>query len=514
MMPLAWIIFAVIILGVIGFCFLIVRYYEDKHEAELLPTVVTVIGLALTLLTVFLIPVDIYSVSTSGTLTPEEMATRSNGIRVLYYILYSGILAFAFGIIPFAYFYYEEDDEQVSIKQRIWGGCKYTIFLILLVIIFLAIGLFLFFVKPGDKPAQGQNTQQWVTKIVSNQNVGEASISFAIASLTVIGYVWWISYTAYGLSAFPIGIIKGKKHIAEESSDITSGLQNAREKASAIQAKYLSGAKKMSKKDSEQLDLLQRKERILARQNSRLQSENTGWRKVWSAMKPFLFLFGIVFMLFSVLIVVSMFLTNIDKAINSGKVSGVCGAQCGFVLAYPKIFNPLDSLLTILSKYFPLDYIILSLIIFYIFFTTLSGIVRIGVRFLWVNLYKIRPRATPPQGLLMASVILMFSILSLNMELTTLAPQYANWGSQTYLAPNTTDEYKPCSLDAPEGVCHMTQIGTIINRISMRINVFGIIFFYGTWIFIAAFIIGFFIALFKAKARNVEARESDSDEDE
>jgi len=326
----------------------------------------------------------------------------------------------------------------------------------------------------------------------------------------VIGYICWITYTAYGLSAFPIGIIKGKKHITEDTSDITSNLQVTKEKSTAIQSKYLSGAKKMSKKDSEQLDLLKRKERVLSRQNARLQGEYTGWRKVWSTLKPFMFIFGILFLLFSILIWISILLTNIDKAANSGQF---CGSECGFILAYPKIFNPLDFVLTILSKYFPLDYIALGLIIFYIFFTTLSGIIRIGVRFLWISLYKIRRRSTPPQGLLLASIILMFSILSLNMELTTLAPQYANWGSQTYTNPNSTITVA-CSLDAPAGACYMTQIGTIVNRISIRTTFFGIIFFYATWIFIACAFISFFIAAFKAKSSNVEAHESDSDEDE
>jgi len=301
-----------------------------------------------------------------------------------------------------------------------------------------------------------------------------------------------------------------KKHIAEESSDIHSNLSVTREKAQTIQSKYLAGGKKMSKKDSEQLDLLKRKERVLARQNMRLQDENTGWRKVWATLKPFMFLFGIVFALFSLLIVLSILLTNIDKAANSGKF---CGSKCGFVLAYPQIFNPLDTALTVLSAYFPLDYILLGFIIFYIFFCTLSGIVQIGVRFLWVNLYKVRKGSTPPQGLLMASIILMFGILSLNMELTTLAPQYANWGSQTYTKVNETDVL-PCSLDAPQGACFMTQIGTIVNRIALRTSFFGIIFFYATWLFIASFIIGSIVALVKSKSSNIEARDSDSDEEE
>ena len=38
-------------------------------------------------------------------------------IVVIFSVLYSCILAFAFGFIPFAYFYYEEDDENASIKE-------------------------------------------------------------------------------------------------------------------------------------------------------------------------------------------------------------------------------------------------------------------------------------------------------------------------------------------------------------------------------------------------------------
>ena len=50
-------------------------------------------------------------------------------------VLYASILAFAFVIIPFSYFYYEEFDEDVTVKQRIVGGLKYTIFLLLIMIV-------------------------------------------------------------------------------------------------------------------------------------------------------------------------------------------------------------------------------------------------------------------------------------------------------------------------------------------------------------------------------------------
>lgn len=63
------------------------------------------------------------------------------------------------------------------------------------------------------------------------------------------------------MSGFPIGIIKGRKHLAEEISNVNNDLETTREQSRVIQAKYLSGNKKISKKDQGQLDLLSRREK-------------------------------------------------------------------------------------------------------------------------------------------------------------------------------------------------------------------------------------------------------------
>lgn len=125
----------------------------------------------------------------------------------------------------------------------------------------LSIGLILYLVKPGETPDSFGNTKAWAEHLVTQGNFAEASISFAIACLTVLGFFCWLTYTAYGLSAFPIGIIKGRKHISEEVSGLYTGLESAREEANAIKSKYL-GGKQMSKKDSDRLELLKRKERF------------------------------------------------------------------------------------------------------------------------------------------------------------------------------------------------------------------------------------------------------------
>lgn len=69
--------------------------------------------------------------------------------------------------------------------------------------------------------------------------------------------------------------------------------------------------------------------------------------KCCSILRPFTFLFGIVFLLLTLLIVISISLTALDKILNS-----YCGAKCGFILKYPQIFNPLDKLLVLLSAVF------------------------------------------------------------------------------------------------------------------------------------------------------------------
>jgi len=516
MIALPWIIFAGVVVGTFLFCWMITRYYQEKREAEFLPTLVAILGLSLTLLCVFLIPVDIYNASSSSDaqgnplLTPEQIEYRGNNLRVFYYVLYGLILGFAFMVIPFAYFYYEEHDEDVSIGQKVWGGIKYTIFLVIIVSILLIVGLVLYFVPHGAKPANTQEAKDLIQTIVTGQNFVEGAIGFAICILTLLGYGVWLIYTAYGLSSLPIGMIKGRKHVLEESSRIRSDLEKAKREKSLINSKYISGNEKMGKRDEAKVSLLNRKERALNKQHERLQGTQTWYRHFWTILKPFTFLFGFLFILVSLTIIVAIVLTNADKAINS---TDFCGAQCGFIIAYPKIFNPIDSVLTITSKFFPVDYIIIALIILYFFFTTLSGISSIGIRFLWVNMYRVQPGSTPPQGLLLTAVLLMLSLLALNMEVTTLAPQYATFGSQVW-TNTTTNETQPCSYNAPAGNCTMTQIGLIISQVDIKTSFFGIIFYYISWAFVAAYFIGLIIASVRAARSNIEVREDDSDEDE
>jgi hypothetical protein len=45
-------------------------------------------------------------------------------------------------VIPFAYFFYEEgDEENTSLKSRIWGASKYTIFSGIIGVLIIILGI-------------------------------------------------------------------------------------------------------------------------------------------------------------------------------------------------------------------------------------------------------------------------------------------------------------------------------------------------------------------------------------
>ena len=117
-----------------------------------------------------------------------------------------------------------------------------------------------------------------------------------------------------------------------------------------------------------------------------------------------------------------------------------------------------------------------------------------SICFLFVQLYRIRAGASRPQGLLLATMFIMFSLLALNLEIMGLAPQvrshpdryflcaltfppplspqiplqYISYGSQTYTDANGNSA--KCNLAASVSNCTMTQIGTPCFFVVMRVQ--------------------------------------------
>lgn len=216
------------------------RHYQHKHESEALATIITILALTLVLATVALVPIDIFLVSSTVDqstglkqpwATPDKMDQITMTIQIVYYGMcictwmyhlksgihhmnqacYGAIGLFSFLVIPFAYFYYEEydDEDEQSNLDRILGALKYTSFFVVICILLIVAGLF---VKPSQEPPT--LGLDWLEKLLIGNSKSAWSIykgghsscviitidslkslSFVLACLILVGMVVFIGYT-------------------------------------------------------------------------------------------------------------------------------------------------------------------------------------------------------------------------------------------------------------------------------------------------------------------------------
>ena len=167
---------------------------------------------------------------------------------------------------------------------------------------------------------------------------------------------------------------------SQEEIETNENLDSTREKKRALQAKYI-GGKKMTRQEKRELEDLEKEETLLSRRSNVIDyQKNTLFNKCVKYTRPLQIVAGVLLLAVAVVIFVSVLLTSIDRVANS-----YCGVSCGFILENPKIFNPLDTIFVYMSMVFPIDYIFMVAIFIYFFCATLSGIMRIGIRFLWVH---------------------------------------------------------------------------------------------------------------------------------
>ncbi|CAH2248827.1 probable lysosomal cobalamin transporter [Pelobates cultripes] len=519
---IGWCIFGLLLLAILAFCWVYVRKYQCHRESQVISTITAIFSLAIALITSALLPVDIFLVSymkdLNGTFKDwaENNSTRlqiEDTVLFGYYTLYSIILFCVFLWIPFVYFYYEEkgeDDGGHSVQIK--SALKYTFVFMLVCSCLLLIGAF----APLDIPRDKNTTDFDKIKILFEElgsNQGLAALSFSISSLTLIGMLAAITYTAYGMSALPLNLIKGTKNVRYERLENTDDIEDVEQQAERIKSKCKDG-RPLSSKDRQTLYRLEENLKTLRRRIRHLDNhEHSCWTKCCTVMRPVKIAWGIFNILVALLFVVSLFLSNLDKALHSA------GIESGFVLFGSNITNPLNILLPVLQTVFPLDYLLIATITVYFLFTSMAGIRNMGIWFFWIRLYKIRRGRTRPQGLLFLCMILLLIVLHTSYMIYSLAPQYVMYGSQKYVMKiNGTFETnmgnsshyvtKDCTADAPEDQCTVTRTYLFLHKFWF----FSSIYYFGNWAFIVVFIIGFIVSCCKGKKSVIEeVEEDDSD---
>ncbi|KAF9958570.1 hypothetical protein BGZ70_009141 [Mortierella alpina] len=456
----AWGAFGIMVAMLLGFSIFFTLYYSNTRDRELFAMIITILALTVCLSTVALFPVDIFLVSrildsSTGLRRPwatdEAVEHMQWTVRIIYYTAYSVIASFCFFWIPLSYFYFEELEEGQSVRQRLLAALKYTTFFVLIALILLVTGLFM---KPND---HDHKDLDWLRKMLSD---------------------------LAGMKSVPAEVLQTHRELAAN-----------RENQNAILNRYPPGSNRpMSERDRHAIEELSREELILENRSRIVQGVRDSWlNRCQCVIRPFQIILGLAATSLTALLILSIGTTTIDNLKDE-----VCGAPCGYILTHPNLPNPLNLLFLKLSPFFPVDYILMVMIILYMFWATTKGIISIGIRFLWVNLYKFRRAATPPQGLLAATMILMLSLAGMCYSLTmSVAPDYAMFGSQKYcnhtiVTERDCSDYPtliiPCHIGAPTDLCTPTVTSSIIMKIILGTPALGIAFYYMQWLFLLAFI--------------------------
>ncbi|XP_069462303.1 lysosomal cobalamin transport escort protein LMBD1 isoform X2 [Ambystoma mexicanum] len=448
----------------------------------------------------------------------ESNITRiqiENTVLYGYYTLYSIILFCVFLWIPFVYFYYEEKDETESNNcSQIKNALKYTFGFMVVCSGLLVIGAFVPLKVPNNI-----NATEWEKVELLFQELGSshglAALSFSISSLTLIGMLAAITYTAYGMSALPLNLIKGTRSATYERLENTDDIEEVEQHIERIKSKCKDG-RPLPSRERRSLQQLEEKLRTLRRRERHLEHfEQSCWTSFCNVLRPLKIVWGIFFTLVALLFIVSLFLSNLDKALHSSGISS------GFLILGTNLTNPLNMLLPVLQTVFPLDYILITTIIVYFIFTSMSGIRNMGIWFFWIRLYKIRRGRTRPQALLFLCMILLLIVLHTSYMIYSLAPQYVMYGSQKYLHPRnstyfdsqlgntTTPVSKDCDADAPEDQCTITRTYLFLHKFWF----FSAAYYFGNWAFIAVFLIGLVVSCCKGKKSVIEGEVDEEDSD-
>ncbi|KAK5070713.1 hypothetical protein LTS08_000359 [Lithohypha guttulata] len=538
---LIWVVYAVAIALLLAISVAFVYLYQTHRDRSVFVTIICIITITTLLATVLLLPVDVALVSSTTSskrgqrkdwATQEKVDNIVKTLEIVYYVLYSLDALLCLLVVPFTYFWYEEYDEvaaeegRQTFGKRFWSAARFTlIFLVICIAIFL-VGFFI----PVTKNREGAHFDLDFFKNLLSENHGERALTFALGLLITVGVVLYCFYTASGLALLPITMIKSAPSISAPAltASTDAQLESNRERQRQLEGRAQGSPDGLSSKDQRELDALVREERTLKRRQ-RLAQEASGegqnffyraWIKLEAVLRPIKLILGVLLVGVVLVIFASMLITGIDKAKNS-----ICKHQCGYLLGHINIFQPVNWVLVKAAKVFPIDYVIFLLITMLFFCASVIGIATIGIRLLWITIFRIKKAQTSPQALLMATVLLVLMTLAINYAIAFMvAPQYASFGPQTFcdLPPRHPGEQPDCSHDnskiiacteiakneVARSICTPSVASTFLNRIMVNFPFFGVFDFWAQFAFLGVFLVAFILLLFRTPKL---AEDSDSD---
>ena len=311
----------------------------------------------------------------------------------------------------------------------------------------------------------------------------------------MVGLGLLVIYTAIGIASLPCHLIRGTNETVNTLSQVELEITEAETRLSELR---INEEALNSFEQDEANRLEQEISAMNRRKNELIESSRGCYLLCYRMFRPFQVICGLIFLSLGLLIFMSLILNNIDKAIHST-------AHKGYILKNGTLPNPMDMALVCLQNVFPLDYILYLAMVLFFLITSISGVKRIGIRFMWLLLYKIAPHSTKPQALALMSLNLILILVASNILFFSVAPDYTTYGSQRFefLNPDTNQtSIEHCNdVHAPIEDCNMTILATFLLAFHTKAWIFGAVYYWLTWIFLIILFGGTSLTLFQCTKR-------------
>ena len=447
------------------FCMIVgmIRYFSDSKESHWLTSLISILGISLSLVYIAFIPFDIYLTSTGQESFVIPFIFISWNIKTVYNVLCLVIVVFWIVILPFGYFYIEEgvdeyyansdfsasyhrdyiDDLEYSEDLSYWQKLVRTFQHTLLFVVWWMIIVILWYFVFGYNAKVDIEREKWM--MFENIEL-DTFVRLALSLFLILGSAIKTLYSAYGLSAFTFFLIKGQKSPSQEKKEIKRSIAQVREQYRSLQEKYASGRAKKKRSDIRLMKQLKTEERKLRLESTQIEyqlkkSENKDFCSrilsfIFTVIKPFRITLGFICLGISITIVLSLAWGDINRVMYSK-----CGWSWGFQVVkesheethqlVSSMINLYDYIFVQLSKVFPLDLIFFLIVLAHYFISTLYAITRIGIRVLFISIYRVKRDRTYPQAICFMALFNIMIMYSFTFDLSTLMPRYLSYASQT-----------------------------------------------------------------------------------
>ncbi|CAF0757540.1 unnamed protein product [Adineta ricciae] len=521
----SWLPFAIVTILIVLFSLIFTSRYQQKRKRDYLVTITCSISLIIALLTASLLPTDVILVSfmknSDGTFKDwtQNQTTRDDiqhYVEIGYYVLYGLVIGMAFLVNPFLFFYYEEKEEGEKISKRICSAIKWTTGFLIFLVVLLVLGIFVpqLASLPSDNSTSEWENVKYLVNHFDSPRIQD-SISFAIFTLSIIGFFLLTVYTGYGSIACPLTLIRGKRSARLQHEAIEEQRAGIRAQIQAIKDRYPRHVS-MPSREKRKLEGLEQKELVLSRNEESIKIvRRSFFFKCRFIYRPTQIVFGVLLLLLALLIFVSLLMSNINKCIHFVDFKQI------FAQGNKTLPNPIDIVLTWTGKVYPANYIVLSLLLVYIIFTSVFGLQQLGIWYFCVRMYRFSRGRTKPQAILMLCSFMMFIVVAINVFVYLLIPQYSIYGDQHYAVKehDGTMVVKPCTQYVTTDQCQMTVMGRIILRFFYKVWFFGAVYFCLSWLFLLMFVVSSLVKIIRSRESNIQEfsverlLEDDDDED-